>query len=312
MKLFKHIEIFLVVIISFLCSCSKEEISNELIVKNELNIEVNGTQYKSINEKIGGNENCDKLFINASYFDKNKIDFTIKFEISKSGQLLKVWYEEYILPNNSIQVKKIFLSPNFRPLSTFAITNFSYNNLSGEVKFNFAGIVFLENNINTSKNIEGNIKIESLKSVTCSISKTGLTFESPNLNLYSFYNSRIQFSNLTQQHQFFSNNGYKIYVNTISDLWNYELGEIVFSENANINNVEFAKAIGPIFADQIQNINQQQWTVYQTSGKIILLSKTIENNEKVITGKLNLKITENNVTIYELNGIDFKTGSFEN
>ena len=312
MKQFKVIKIFFVLSISFLSSCNREEISSDVMIRNELDIIINGTNYKSINDQIGGNENCDKLFINASYVDKNKIDFTIKFEIAKNGQLLKVWYEEYVLPNNSVQVKKIFLSPNFRPLSTCTITNFSFNTSSGEVKFNFVGTVFLENDINTSKNISGKIKIESLKSVNCSISKTGLTFKSLNFNLYSFYNSRIQFSNLTQQHQFFSNNGYRVYINTISDLWNYQLGEIIFNENDTINNVEFAQAIGPFFADQIQNINQQQWKNYQSSGKIILLSKTTENNEKVITGKLNLKITENNLIIYDLNDIDFKTGSFQN
>jgi len=312
MKLLNFFKIFTLLAFVLLVSCSEDETVKEEIIENQLNINIDGVEYKSTNAQIGGNENCDKLFINASYIDKNKIDFTIKFDISKDGKLLKVWYEEYVLPLTSIHLKSIFLTPNFRPLSTFNISNFSYNGATGYVEFNFNGKVFFEQNNNVERNISGTLKIKSLKTVNCTISKTGLMFESPQLSLFSFYNSRIQFLNLTQQHRFFSNNGYRIYINTSGDLWNYPLGEITFTENDIINNVEFKKAIGPIFADQIQNVNQQQWKDYQTSGKIVLLNKTIENNEKVISGKLFLTVKDNNQINYELNGIDFKTGSFVN
>lgn len=312
MKILNLINTLILFLLVALSSCSKDEIVQEVNVENQLNININGVQYKSINDKIGGNENCDKLFISASYFDENKIDFTVRFQISKSGQLLKVWYEEYVLPNPAMLQKSIFLTPNFRPLSTFAISNFVYNEATGETNFDFTGKVFLENNSKVERTISGAIKIKSLRTTTCSAVNTGIRFNSEDLNLYSFSEVRTLFPNQTQQHKFFSNNGYRLYINTKTDLWNYPLGNLVFDENDNIDNVEFAKAIGPIFADQIQNFDLQKWQQYQTSGQIIILNKTIENNQKVITGKINLIVKENNQIIFLLKGINFKTGSFLN
>ncbi len=308
MNLFKTL-----IIIPFICffSCINDDKVIEPVIANQLNINVDGTEYESINEKIGGNENCDILFINASYYDKNKIDFTIKFDISKEGKLIKVWYEEYKLPLISSQVKKIFLTPNFNPTSTFDVSNFNYDPSTGQVKFNFNGTLYFESDNNAVRNVSGEIEIKSLKSIDCNIAKTGLNYYSNDLNLFSFHNMRIKYINQTQLHRFFSNNGYNIDIYLMGDLWLYPLGEIIFNENDFTNKVEFNKAVGPIIADQIQLISGQQWKNFETSGKIIIGTKYFEKNQKVISGKLNLLIKDNGNIVYKLNGIEFKTSSFE-
>lgn len=296
----------------FLVSCENEEFQAEQVIENEANITIDGFEYKSINELIGGNENCDNLYINTSYFDKNKIDFTLKISVSKNGNLLGVWYEEYILPSNTPQLKKIFLTPNFNPLSTFHISNFNYNSQNGEVEFNFYGIVFLESDNVIQRNISGAIKIKSLKSIACSVAKTGLNYNSENLNLYSYFNSSSKYFDFTQAHNFFSNNGFFITLRSQSDLWFYPIGEINFNENNLYDRVEFKEAIGPIIASQFQQFNLQQWKEYETSGKIVIEEKYVEKNQKLIRGKINLYVKYNGVEVYNLNNIQFKTISFEN
>lgn len=115
-----------------------------------------------------------------------------------------------------------------------------------------------------------------------------------------------------QYYNFFLNNGYLITLSLSKDLWNNELTEIPFTETDLIDRADFRKAIGPIMANQNLNIDQQEWENYQTSGKIILLNKSTERFGKVITGKLNLIVKNNNQIVYELNGINFRTGSFQN
>lgn len=296
----------------FLVSCEKQEFEAEQVIENKANIAIDGFEYKSINEFIGGNENCEDLYLSASYYDKDKIDFTLKINVSRNGNLLGVRYEEYILPSNTPQLKKIFLTPNFNPLSTFNISNFNYNSQNGEVEFNFFGIVFLESNNDIQRNISGTIKIKSLKSIECSVAKTGLYYNSENFNLYSFFNSSSKYFGLTQTHSFFSNNGFLVILKTHSDLWFYPIGEINFNENNLNDRVEFKEAIGPIIANQFSTINQQQWKEYETSGKIIIEEKYIEKNQKLIRGKINLFVKYNGVEVYNLNDVQFKTISFEN
>ena len=301
----------LILPLALLLSCHNNDEVIEPVIENQMKITIDGSEYESINESIEGNENCDRIFIQASYYDKNKIDFTIKFEISKEGNLLKVWYEEYILPLNTSQVKKIFLTPNFNPISTFSISNFIYNPTTGEVKFNFEGTVFYENDTAVTKKISGEIKVESLESVACSVAKTGLSYNSEELSLFSFYNDKIQYENQNQLHRFFSNNGYSVYLHLTKDLWDYPLGEIEFTEDDLVDRVDFFKAIGSIKADQIQSINNQQWKTYKTSGKIIIENKYTEGAEKVIKGKFILTIKDEGKLVYVLNGVEFKTGSFK-
>lgn len=286
--------------------------NNDNVVNNEFVINIDKTEYRSVNEAVGGNENCDNLYINASYNDKSTIDFTIKFEISKNGELMRAWYEEYTLPLKSGQGKKIFLTPNFNPILTFTISNFYYDFNTGEVRFNFSGTLYFENNNSVSKNVAGEIKIKSLKSVECSIAKRGLSYNDNNFRLFSYSNKAVKYSDQTQVHRFFSNNGYRLYFYFENDPWNYPLGEITFDESKLLDKVEFKKAIGPITADQLQLIDKQVWENYENSGTIYIKEKYVEKNRKVIRGSLNIVAKKDGIVKYNLKGIEFRTSSFEN
>ncbi|HLS29481.1 MAG TPA: hypothetical protein VK021_01350 [Flavobacteriaceae bacterium] len=302
-------KIFFIASFLWLTGCSTDDTALEPQVENKLEINIDQSEYISINEEVYGNENCEKLYVNANYYDQNEINFSIYFTISKDGNLLRVRYDEK--PQSGSEITKNFLTPNFNPLSTFNISNFHYNSTTGEVKFNFSGKVFYDNDNEIARNISGKYRVNTLINTECSVPNTGLYYDSEDLKLVSYSIDITKHINHTQTHKFFSNNGFAIYLHVAQDLWFYPLGEITINENNSTDSVAFKQAIGPIIADQVQNINDQEWKDYETSGKIIIENKYIEKNKKMISGKLNLLIKDNGQEVYSLNGIEFKTLSLE-
>jgi hypothetical protein len=76
-----------------------------------------------------------------------------------------------------------------------------------------------------TREIQGSVYIESSRSIECGHGVTGLYYTSDELNLFSETLSRIKYSTGRQTHSFFTPDGYRIYLWTIGDLWNYPLGE---------------------------------------------------------------------------------------
>jgi hypothetical protein len=282
-------------------SCDREEL---IVIENQFDINIDGTEYQSINENVYGNENCNTLYVNANYFFEDT-RFSILFDVSKEGDLIKVWYKEYDKQINS------FLLPNFDLLSTFTISDFYYDSITEEVKFNFEGTLYFEDNNTISRNISGKISIKELNTTDCRAVERSLYYDSDNFDLFVFAYKNTEFENQTQLHRFFLNNGFRIYLNLSDDLWFYPLGEINFDENSQTDKVEFAKYTGTLVADQIQRINEEDWKNFETSGQLIIEEKYTEKGDKMIRGKINLVVKDNGETLYTLNGIDFKTNSFE-
>lgn len=288
--------------------CSSEDGASENVAQNSLKIDVDGTNYTIINENVGGDENCDVLNINAGYIDQDKIKFEIYLTVSKTGQLIKVRFAESDLTMAS-QIQKQFLTTSFNPLATFTISDFYYNESTGEVKFNFEGTVFLENNPQQNRSMSGEIKIAALQSFPCTTAKVGINFTSENFFLFSTDNSSFRYYNGIQRHQFVTNNGYFINMLLAGDLWDYTLGEYSFNDDDVLDKVEFREAIAPLVVSQAPIVGSQEWKTYQTIGKIIIQNKYTEHGQKVVSGKLNLEISDNGVLIRTLNEVEFRTYS---
>lgn len=283
----------------------------ETEIENLLNITIDGEDYQLINESFGS-DLCDILHYNSYYYDKDKIRFRIDFEISKEGDLLKVWYDELKLPlEKGGGNVDIYLAPNYNPTSTFNISNFIYNENTGEVKFDFEGTVFYEMDNDKKRSLSGDFEMKVKPFVDCRYSKTGLNYQSDQLRLKSFLNSFSKSANQNQTHRFYSNNGFKIYIQTSGDLWLYPIGELFFTEDDHLDKVEFKQLIAPNQANQIRWINEADWENYETSGSINILNKYIEEGKKVIHGTINLLAKKDGELIYDLHGVEFKTGSFE-
>jgi hypothetical protein len=53
------------------------------------------------------------------------------------------------------------------------------------------------------------------------------------------------------------------------------------------------------------------WKEYETSGTIVLENKYIENGDPMISGKMYLTIMDKGKQLYYLDGVSFRTGSWE-
>ncbi len=299
--------IFLLLFIS--CEYNNDTIEKEIIT-NELIINVNGNDFKSYNEKIGGNENCNILNINTNYFEKDKYNFTIKFEISKEGELLEVKFEEYKYPLVSGVKKQVYLTPNFNPLQTFQISKFFYDENSRNINFDFEGTVFFEDDNSISKEVKGKIKIENFKTEPCAVTKHNLRYNKNNFKLFSNSSKIGKNSNGTQTRDFYTNNGYHLTMQLSQDIWNYTSDTLIFDENQPLDRVIFKELIGPLKADQIKKTTQTDWKNYKTTGKIIIQEKYKEKGMNMIKGSIDLIAKENGEIKYNLSGIEFRTGSF--
>lgn len=305
----KHKFYFLFVILLFM-SCENNN-PIELEVVNLLDVTVDGVTYKVFNEYVGGNENCNSLYISTYYYEKDKIQFRLKFDIKKNGELKSIWYEEYDLTSN-VSLLKIFLTPNFNPLSTFNIDNFEYNSLNNNIKFDFSGIVFLENQTHISRELLGSVDIKSFKSISCSIANTEIEYFSEDINLNSYHNYITEYSDQTQLHRYFSNNGYMLDINIEQSFWNFPVGtSFGFEETSTQNKISIYQYVGSLVANQSPAYNPQEWKRYDTRGNFIIDEKTYENGYKKIVGKVNMEVIENNEIIYIISGLKFSTGNFE-
>lgn len=291
--------------------CSTDDNNSQSTVVNSLKINVDGTTYTSTNENVVGNENCDNLYISTYYYDANNILFRLYIDISKEGQLIKVEYTENTFPSTS-STMDYFRTTRFNPLATFSVDNFYYNSNTGEVTFNFAGTLFLENTSGESRFMEGEIKMTALPSLPCKAAKVGLKYDSEAISLFSINTTTYKYFNDNQSHEFVTNNGYYINILMSGDFWDYDLGEYNFDDNDVQDKVEFREALLPLVVGHSLPVSSQQWKTYQTSGTIIVLNKYTEHNQKVVSGKLNLEIRDNGQLIHTLNGIEFRTYSLAN
>lgn len=307
MKIHYQFTIWIIVPLLFLLSCSRDDTAHQLMIESKLEINIDGTDYTS-NEMVYGNENCQKVYVKANYFKEDEESFSIEFAISKDGNLLGVKYEER--PISGSGIRKLFLTPNFNPLSTFNISNFIYNPTTGEVSFNFNGTVFYENDNEIVRNIYGKYKVHTLRNVDCTVPDTGIYYDGEDIKLFSYTHDISRYNNQAQEHRFFSNNGFAIYLHTAKDLSLYPSHEIIFNENDPIDRVDFKEVIGPIIADQLWNVDDLEWKNYETSGKIIIENTYIEKGQNMISGKLNLLVKDHGQVVYTLNDIEFKTLSF--
>lgn len=299
----------LVILLFLVASCDKENDDTPVKITNNMDVSVDGTNYNLKSEDIGGNENCDYLFVNTYFYKKNEIQFRINFSILKSGELVKASYQELNISQSGNQ-HQLFLTPNFNPTSSFSISNFQYNSNLNTVKFDFEGTVFLEENVETSRFISGSVDILKFVSTPCLASIKSITYNSNDFQFNTTTQISTQYANLSQEHQYYSNNGYKIKFLIENDFWNLPIGNYEFGKSSIQNKVTFEECIGALQASQSQFYDADDWKNYQTSGSFTVENKFIENGYKKISGKLNINVSYENQTIYTINDADFTAGSF--
>lgn len=308
MKLFaQYVFLFSLILLTCL-GCNKEDDTPEpeVVIENELIINVDRAQYRSINENVGGNENCGTLFISTFFYKKDEIKIRLRFTISNDGHLEEVSYDE------TKQNTKRFLSPNFNPISTFNISDFYYEHTTGKLSFKYDGTLFYQWDNNLTKTISGEVNIKSFHTIECSSAERGLFYSGGDINLHNYFSRASKYTNNTQIHWFHCNNGYLFLMYLKNDLWDYPIDESInFDEDKLWDKVEIWRTVGPVVADQNHSPNNQEWDILQTKGIISLKEKYIVNGKKMIKGNIDITAIKDNAIVHDLKDIEFITVSFK-
>ena len=293
----------LVLIIS--CSKSKDEVT----VDNSILLNIDNVPYKIINEDVGGNENCNFVYVSSGFKVNDRIKFYLNFSFLKNGELSRITYDE--LDVNQGVGSKVFLTPNFNPVSAIVIKNYVYEPNENYISFEFEGTVYEENKVSNIRHISGKVEVKNLKRISCGVQISKIEFENSELKFYNTY--YIRFSNSLssdQTHTYLSNNGFKLKLKSSDDFWNLPLSTISFNEMSSNNKVEFEQCIGPLVADQLLIYNNiVDWKVFQTRGNFTIEQKVIENGGKTIKGKINIEVLFQGNLIYTINNMNYSTGS---
>lgn len=306
MSTLKKIFFFTLFIFLFGCVDKKDFDLNDL---KDLNFSINGRVVSFPKSAVSSNENCDMIFISIDFIDKGRIGHRIDLNLTKHGDLKEVFYAvtDYASNNDFNRSKtKTYLSLNFYPVSTFGITNFSYNYDLGKLSFDFEGRLFEEFNYADFTELSGSISLQNIEKNPCSFIPHRLEYRSENFNFISIDSHTIGFSNGLQNHWFSSNNGYRILFTTSHDLWNSQLGQIYFDETTQADYVKLKKYIGPFLADQRKVINSDEWYTYESTGIIIIEKLYIENKRKVMEGRIDFVAKSNDLVIHEVRGMKFR------
>jgi hypothetical protein len=302
--------VILATLIVTLYACSSEHVDPNPTYL----LEVDGQMYEATTLWSGGNESCGTLYLDIDYFLQD-MHYEMRFEISKKGHLFRAYSIVRHIPLKQRVIPRYY-TPNYNAPSTFELSGFSFDELTGHVEFKYNGTVFFEDDNSQTLGFAGYVNTELNMDHPCTFGRSGLEYESEEIDLFSLTLSRDKWSTGHQGHYFFSYNGYRIYLYTSGDFWNYPLGEeMEFQPNDYTIDgvgVEFGELVGPMMADQISTVSDFEWKDYETSGTIVLENKYIENGDRMISGKMYLTIRDQGKQLYYLDGVSFRTGSYEN
>jgi hypothetical protein len=304
----------LVLFFIILQSCRNDgsEISDD--ISREIKVMVNGERFETSDKKngelISGNTDCNTIFISAIVSNNSK-KYRINFQLLKNGELIRMQCWEVAMSG----VNKLFMTPDFNPRSSFQISDFHYDEVTNYIKFGFAGTLYLEDEPNSqnTKTITGNIDIRSFEKVNCSLPfYQDITYKSNDFNFNTIHGNRSKNEvTLVQNHNFYSNNGYKLTLEAHDDLWSLPTGTYHFNEMSNSDRVQLEKYIGDIVATQTQTINANDWENLKTIGYFTIDAKEIINSNKKISGKITMSVYQENQQIFEIKNMQYTTGSFE-
>jgi hypothetical protein len=302
---------YLILIVLFFSCCSNDDNDKELDKVVKITI---GNESFLVNDQIqiSSNENCNNVFVSARYNTPKNADFgfRVNFKLTKNGVLRNITLY------NARESGKEYQTANFNADATMVIRNFEYNPETKYLAFEFEGNLFEEdNNLFTldvpqpQKFIKGNVKIKDVLDKACTSSFYMINFETNNLKFYTINSLGTKNLNLlVNQHKtdFFSSNGFRITINSDTDLWDLPTGTTNFDTSTIENYFGFEKYIGILRATQSEWIRPQDWQIYTTSGSYTIQEHVVEYNQKVTRGVFSMNVFENGNLKYTIENKNFQ------
>jgi hypothetical protein len=241
----------------------------------------------------------------SNYFEEQD-GYVIIFNIAKDGELNRVEYRER-LPEGTTGRIYFFLTPYFNPVGSMTISNFRYDEVTNDIYFEFSGTVYREDNNTITREVRGIVDAKNHLDIPCSIEMPliDMSYNSDNFNFNSFFGSRSIFSNGSQRHRFFSNNGYRADFFSDSNLGDFTVGNYTLLENNTSLFLDIYQYNGPLQATQDPTINSLDWTNYKTRGNFVISEKIETSQEMRIKGYLDIEVLDQSQVIYTIDRMDF-------
>jgi len=305
---------FVILGVLILVSCSENDDSILTEANREMTLNIDGELFEfKENEPyavLGGNTNCNKIFFNTLLSNDLALRFNI--ELLKNGQLVDAKIIQ-LTPESPHFI--YYLTEDFKPKSSFEISNFNFDPLSNDIEFDFDGTLFREDDesFNDKKIVNGSVRLKSYTDVDCS--EKFLDYIEYKTETFEFFSTRATHGtnseNPYHKHVFWSNNGHLLRIIGERDFWDMPIGTYDFDENSSINKVFLSRYLGPTKATLERDYNEEEWEALETIGNFTIDQKLEDGYAKRIEGSITMEVFSNGQFLFSVENMKFKTGSFE-
>lgn len=298
---------FFVLLIVVLCASCNNESTLEDIGDSSAQITIGAETYNiNFEANRSCNKNCDNLFINFDNRKKGENSFGLRMYLKESGAINKIWYWGD---------EGIFESSYFDPYNHFKIKNFTFDNKTNSLYFEFEGNLFSTTSPKTNPLfLKGKVNIPVLKDIECqNYYPNVLMLHNENIRLlYRESGSTANNSstpNKSYKYVFSTDNGLLFTLNSDKNLTEPSLGEYVFDTSNITNNITLKEYIG--LPDVSPSFHDKNWITYKTTGSFTITGQYEKNNHKKSVGYINLKAFNNDELKYNFENIYFEVQDIE-
>ncbi len=302
------IKCFSVLIFLTISSCSKEE--PEEIINNKFEVSVNGSAVLSNKDNLSNqgplsiNTSCTSIFVN--FFSYQNIT---TMHLTKEGVFKSIEYQTYGSANSS---GKTYKAAAFKPISTFQIKNFRFNEITKSVYFEFDGYLMNSRKNSDTVQLKGKIDCINIKDAGCGVDwflEMGAT-----INGYS-YKENVNYSKIVNDAKSdllsFSEDGFSFELSSPEKFDNLPLQTYQFNENTVSNKITFDKYIGIIRADNYITVGPklpQEWQKYKCIGSFTLTERNKINSSVQTKGIFSMNVYDifTNELVYTISNGKFQ------
>jgi hypothetical protein len=227
--------------------------------------------------------------------------FRIEFQITKQGFIKQIRFWDYQNDN------KNYYEADFNILRAFKVQNFSYNEVTRNLYFEFEGLLYQHyypESFAKSKYLKGKVVFEGIETIPCSFFPDEITSAMPS-NLLRI-NNRIVWSNSTQvQYIYFTDNGYMLVIHNTKKFNEIAVGTYIYTNSTPLK-ITLHQYKDILKCSPIPILKNEEWTHYDCEGEITILQHGVSPFAHSIgTFSLQAKDSNRNV-IHTLPAVSFK------
>jgi hypothetical protein len=261
-------------------------------------IKLNGETITLNDVEFSGNENCDHIFINTSFHNKEtETSFLLDIDLTREGGIRQILFVNYADNNRH------YRTSDFNASETFQIENYAYDVISGSLYFDFSGTLYETNRELNTLQISGKVKMETLKSIDCSFIPWVVKAD---IDQTSYYAVQVFGKRASEKSEWisYSDSGFKITFLTAVEMKDLPIGVYKFTRNDLLNIVTIQNYTGISKATNANFLLGDEWATYEYEGEFFV-EERLEGPNSYTKGTFSVKAYRNDELVYVV-----KNGSF--